>query len=168
MKSKKISLFPDIQANHLKSLRNRRWYFVMASFFLLCELLMLFSNRSAFFSSEIMSFLFPHFFNLFLVTLLLIRGIKATRKDQELFVAFEDEKLSFRTQPGGEVHTILYQQIESIKMHTLGTYFHLKDGKKRYLTWEEADFDDIQELKSILLELQVKVGEAFWEEETDL
>ena len=154
MDYEKIDLQYDPDLVHLKSKRNRKWFFVFWGCLLIIEIALILYR---FYDQDD----HPTDTNYFILGLspvvaiiFIINGIYAMRQDRQLFVAFKEDAIRFRNRPGTQVTTISYQQLRSVEQHTLGAYFHLNNGKKIYMSWEEADYDNIQHIKAQIQRLQ--------------
>lgn len=154
MDYEKIDLQYDPERMHLQSKRNRKWFFVFWGSLLIVEIALILYR---FYDQDDL----PTGTNYFILGLspvvaimFIIQGIYAMRQDRQLFVAFERDKIRFRDRAGAKVTAFPLTQLRSVEQHTLGAYFHLVNGKKIYMRWEEADYDNIQHIKAQIHRLQ--------------
>jgi hypothetical protein len=155
MQEQRIDLQHDSDLLYLKKQGHWKWFFVFGTLLILCHLaiILLHLINNPYDSWETRRIL-PSAFGLLLGITFVFRGLYALRKDRQLFVSFEAHQLRFRNAPQEEEQIIPYEQLRSVKPHTLGVYFFLRDGQKLYLNWEQADYDNIQQIKQKLQELQ--------------
>lgn len=155
MHEQRIALQQDPDLLYLKRKGHWKWFFAFGLIMLVCHLAILLIHifNNPYVAWE-MKRILPPVFNLLLGATFIFRGVYALRKDRQLFVSFEAHQLRFRNAPQEEEQIIPYEQLRSVKPHTLGVYFFLRDGQKLYLNWEQADYDNIQQIKQKLQELQ--------------
>lgn len=155
MQEQRIALQHDPDHLYLKRKGHWKWYFAFGVIMVVCHLIILLihliNNQYA---SWEMKRILPPALNLLLGATFIFRGVYALRKDRQLFVCFGAHQLRFRNAPKDEERIIPYDYLRSVQPHTLGAYFYLRDGKKLYLNWEQADYDNIQQIKQKLQELQ--------------
>ena len=157
MKNQLIALSPEPKLMQLKVRSGGKWYFIFwgAMFFLQLLILafIVYDLEEGWQHSD------PLFFSLqpIVPMAFIARGIYSLRKNQQLFVAFEPNKIRFRDKPGDEITVIPFEQLQSIEQHALGAYFHLINRKKIHLNWEQADYANIQQIKEQLRKLKPMV-----------
>ncbi|MFP4091002.1 MAG: hypothetical protein ACLFT3_11910 [Cyclobacteriaceae bacterium] len=96
------------------------------------------------------------FVHLLLGVVFIIQGIITLRKAKELFVSFEEEHIRFRDKLKSKVKTLRYGDISSVEIHIYHAIFHLKNQTRLRLSWEEADYPQIQLLKEQLKLLNIR------------
>lgn len=150
MENQRIDLRYDPNIMHLKSRPGRKWYFIFWGGMLLAQLFIIFFRISDSGNSWKATDLFIFSLQPLLAITFIVRGIYALKKDQQLFVKFESDKIRFRDTPGKQITEIPLSHLRSVKQHTLGAYFYLENGRKVYLNWEQADYTNIKRVKQQL------------------
>ena len=154
MESIKIDLRHDPELMQLKNRRGWNWFIIFWSAMLLVQLVIIVIRLS----DPERGWQNANFFILCLQPLVaiafIVRGVYAMRKDQQVFVVFDPNKIRFRDKPGDEITVIPLEQLQSMEPHTFGAYFYLKNGTKVHLNWEQADYKNIQQIKQQLQKLK--------------
>lgn len=154
MKNKKISLYYDPQVASLKSQKRRKWFFLFWSLILLSQIIIVIYRINDLENNFDIGDIVVTCLNLLLPLLFLVNVIYSSRANRQLFVVFAHDEIRYRDQPGIKVTKIQLKELCSVEQYTFGAYLHLQDGQKHHLSWESADYDDIQEIKQNLQRLQ--------------
>jgi len=154
MTKTKINLIYDPQQVGLKKGKRRNWVFVFWGVVLLSQIAIIvfrISYTKDFYNTgDILS----SCLNLLLPVIFIVQTIYSSRANRQAFVAFEKEEIRFRNQPGEKVTRLSYQGLRSVEQKVLGATFHARNGKKHHLSWEYADYDNIQRIKAALADLK--------------
>jgi hypothetical protein len=96
-------------------------------------------------------------FQFLLSIIFLTQGVYTLRQDRQLFVSFEAKRVRFRDHPKKKEVSLPRADIRQVEIDLFHADFHLQNGHSYHLSWDNADYDQIQVLKNNLRELQADI-----------